>query len=236
MWPVFTRTPGRVYAACSYSHDRSLCGLYNLHATSSLFGLYLLAWQVEFMCYAEFMWRVFTRMSRGVYVACIQPTRMLGGIYVACIYSHAWLSLCGLYLLPSLAEFMWPVYSLYPSQVEFMWPVFTPKPGWVYVACIYSQSRLILCGLYLLPIQVEFMWPVFTPKPGWVYVTCIYSQSRLSLCGLYLLPSQTEFMWPVFTPMPDAATVGDSGLCCLYSYPCDVCGALSICPLACWCH
>ena len=74
MLPVFTRIPGRVYAACSYSHDRSLCGLYNLlacHATSILFGLYLLACQVEFMRYAEFMWRVFTRMSGGVYVACI---------------------------------------------------------------------------------------------------------------------------------------------------------------------
>ena len=79
------------------------------------------------------------------------------------------------------------------------------------MACIYSQARLSLCGLYLLPSQVEFMWPVFTPR-------------------------QVEFMWPVFTRIPDAATVGDSGLCCLYSYPCDVCGALSICPLACWCH
>ena len=119
MLPVFTRTPGRVYAACSYSHDRSLCGLYNLlacYATSSLFGLYF-------------------------YVACIYShvTWCLCGLYTA--YSHASWNLCGLYLLACLAEFMWLVYSLFPSQVEFMWPVFTPKPGCVYVAYIYSHTR-----------------------------------------------------------------------------------------------
>ena len=150
------------------------------HARWSLCCLCLLAHQAEFMrlvvtpmtgayvaCIIDshamprlvylactFMWRVFTRMSRGVYVACIQPTRMPAGIYVVCIYSHAWLSLCGLYIA--------------------------------------------------------------------------YSQARLSLCGRYLLPSQVVFMWPIFTRIPDAATVGDSGLCCLYSYPCDVCGALSL--------